>query len=158
MHATRAILFAALAATVSCFPSTKAPFLTARVSGSCSASDVSCSVQDSCCVPDNGILVLSVQWLTGYCASNSCNIQAPSNWTLHGLWPDDCSGNQVGFCDQSRQYTDVAQRVQSFDNNLYQQLLSSWVSFKGSDTDSYNTFWSHEWQRHGTCFSPASNT
>ncbi|RKO90419.1 hypothetical protein BDK51DRAFT_31534 [Blyttiomyces helicus] len=151
MHSVHAILIAGLAATASAVPSSN-PFLSPRAL-TCPATEVSCSSDstDSCCVPDNGILVVSVQWLTGFCPSNSCNINPPSVWTIpgeerrggmgargrrfwiadfcrrskvfkfkggscessltvllsffySGLWPDDCSGNQAGNYDESRQY------------------------------------------------------
>ncbi|RKO88592.1 ribonuclease T2-like protein [Blyttiomyces helicus] len=155
MHVARATLIAGFAAAASAVPSN--PFLSPRAL-TCPVSEVSCSggSTDSCCVPDNGILVLSVQWLTGYCASNSCNISPPNFWTIHGLWPDNCNGEQVGNCDKSRQYSDVAERLQAFDPSLFNTLQPVWPSFKGSDMSSYDAFWSHEWQKHGTCYSPAT--
>ncbi|RKO88173.1 ribonuclease T2-like protein [Blyttiomyces helicus] len=155
MHPVRATLIAGLTAAASAVPSNW--FLSPRAL-TCPASEVSCSSAstDSCCVPDNGILVLSVQWLTGYCASNSCNINPPNFWTIHGLWPDDCSGNQVGNCDDSRQYTDVAQQIQAFNPTLFKTLERVWPSFKGESLSAYDGFWSHEWQKHGTCYSPAT--
>ncbi|KAI9335361.1 ribonuclease T2 [Zopfochytrium polystomum] len=125
----------------------------------CSATTVACgsSSASSCCVPTNGELVLALQWLPGYCQSTSCSsgvlAGAPSNaWTLHGLWPDSCSGSQVSTCDSSRQYTDTQSRIQS--SSIYSDMLTYWISSSGD----YNTFWNHEWGKHGTCYSPADTS
>ncbi|KAJ3056062.1 ribonuclease T2-like [Rhizoclosmatium hyalinum] len=131
---------------------------------SCDASSVSCKAKaDSCCVPTNGVMVLAVQWLPGYCAGtgNRCTHDVldrlpKDKWTIHakkGLWPDDCDGFQVSDCDPKRTYRDAAKRIK--DSPLYKNMTDLWVSFKGGLDKDFNDFWSHEFAKHGTCYSPA---
>ncbi|KAJ1960946.1 hypothetical protein GGI12_003521 [Dipsacomyces acuminosporus] len=96
---------------------------------------------DSCCVPTYGLLVLVQQWVKGLGPSRQ--------FTLHGLWPDTCTGGQTGSsgCDSSRSYSDVGSIIQSVNPSLYDQLNTYWPSYKGDNS----AFWSHEWTKHGTC-------
>ncbi|KAJ3067623.1 ribonuclease T2-like [Rhizoclosmatium hyalinum] len=129
---------------------------------SCSASSVACTGStDSCCVPDNGNLVLSIQWLPGWCAVNDCAdgvlSSAPqATWSIHGLWPDTCDSTQPprNGCDRSRQYQNINDILSG--TAIYNDLTNYWISYKGADIDSYNSFWVHEWGVHGTCYSPAN--
>ncbi|KAH8914203.1 ribonuclease T2 [Atractiella rhizophila] len=73
------------------------------------------------------------------------------SWTIHGLWPDLCDGGFNDTCDSSRQYSG--------------SKLSGWLSQKAPDTLSFmqsywqdisgddESFWEHEWGKHGTCIS-----
>ncbi|GJJ13803.1 hypothetical protein Clacol_008060 [Clathrus columnatus] len=37
----------------------------------------------------------------------------PQNWTVHGLWPDNCDGSFEENCDSSRDYTNITQILES---------------------------------------------
>ncbi|KAJ3077183.1 hypothetical protein HDU98_007568 [Podochytrium sp. JEL0797] len=95
--------------------------LSAAAIDQCDASIVACSPQaTSCCVPTNGVMVLALQWLPGYCKSirDKCTHDVldriPQNqWTIHGLWPDNCQGYQVSDCDTKRAYSDVSKRLKA---------------------------------------------
>ncbi|KAI9353574.1 ribonuclease T2-like protein [Obelidium mucronatum] len=127
----------------------------------CDNSIVSCtSKADACCVPTNGVMVLALQWLPGYCKSinDRCTHDVldripQDQWTIHGLWPDNCQGYQVSDCDTKRVYSDTANRVKN--TGIYRNLTTYWVSFKGGKESDFNDFWGHEWSKHGTCYSPA---
>ncbi|KAJ3170877.1 ribonuclease T2-like [Irineochytrium annulatum] len=105
-------------------------------------------------------MVLALQWLPGYCAVNACSFdqtKIPSNrWTIHGLWPDTCSGAQVATCDSARQYTDVYTRLQG--SSIFNDMTTYYLSYNGLTASGYNSFWSHEWGKHGTCYSPAATS
>ncbi|ORX81000.1 RNase Sy [Basidiobolus meristosporus CBS 931.73] len=112
---------------------------------SCPIDGVSCAVSnaDSCCVPSYGIIVLTQQWIPGYGPKDA--------FTLHGLWPDTCSGAQgpSDGCDPSRAYTNVGQIVQGANSSLYDLMNVYWPSYNGDN----GVFWEHEWGKHGTCVS-----
>ncbi|KAF9350018.1 ribonuclease T2-like [Mortierella sp. AD094] len=123
-------------------------YLTRRAT--CPANVLSCSSQssgvNSCCLPSMGLLVLTQQWYQGLGPSNQ--------FTMHGLWPDTCSGGQgpTNGCDSSRVYTDVGTRLQNYAGSS-SQFLSDMDTYWSSYTGDNNSFWSHEWSKHGTCVS-----
>ncbi|KXN71523.1 base non specific RNase Rh [Conidiobolus coronatus NRRL 28638] len=97
---------------------------------------------DSCCSPKMGVLVLALQWIED---------SGPSDqWTLHGLWPNNCDGSHgpSDGCDDDRNYDNMAQIVAQ-DRALESQMNEYWSSYKGDNP----AFWSHEWNKHGTCLS-----
>ncbi|KAJ3287370.1 ribonuclease T2-like [Borealophlyctis nickersoniae] len=150
MSASKTLILAVLATTAAA-----SPLLQARQT--CPANAVACdsTPDNACCVADNGVLIIAQQWLKGYCAVNSCSISSlPSTWTMHGVWPDTCSGSQVSGCTTNNQWTDVESRVSGTDSTLYSNMKSYWISYTGDN----NAFWSHEWSKHGTCYSPASQS
>lgn len=56
-------------------------------------------------------------------------------WTLHGLWPqwgESCSREKFDY----NEISDLADKLNEY-----------WPSCNGSSKD----FWSHEWEKHGTC-------
>ncbi|KAG0251151.1 ribonuclease T2-like [Actinomortierella ambigua] len=113
----------------------------------CPVDVVTCSAEangvDACCLPDNGQLLLVQQWLPGY--------GPPTEFTMHGLWPNTCSNGIIGFCDDSRKYTDIEARLNSYPggSSLVKDLHTFWPSYKNDN----NAFWAHEWSKHGTCLS-----
>ncbi|EXJ73649.1 uncharacterized protein A1O5_03411 [Cladophialophora psammophila CBS 110553] len=92
----------------------------------------------------------------------------PNNsWTIHGLWPDLCTGGFDAFCDSSRSHSDIRsvlrhavedqdQDREDHDGNsseMIDDLLSFmetyWLSLDGD----HEHLWAHEWNKHGTCIS-----
>ncbi|ESK90949.1 ribonuclease t2 [Moniliophthora roreri MCA 2997] len=61
------------------------------------------------------------------------------SWTVHGLWPNNCDDTFEQFCDPSRAYTNLTSSRGKFDSGF-------WVSLDGDD----ESFWEHEWGKHGT--------
>ncbi|KAF9356323.1 ribonuclease T2-like [Mortierella sp. AD094] len=121
-----------------------------RRQATCPANVLSCSSDsngvDGCCLPDMGLIVLVQQWYQGLGPSNQ--------FTMHGLWPDTCSGGQgpSNGCDSSRVYSDIETRLQNYANadpNMLDNMNTYWSSYTGDN----NSFWSHEWSKHGTCVS-----
>ncbi|KAG0203512.1 ribonuclease T2-like [Mortierella sp. GBA30] len=116
----------------------------------CPADVLSCSSAssglDSCCVPSMGVLLLVQQWYNGLGPSDQ--------FTMHGLWPDTCSGGQGPStgCDSSRVYSDVSTRLQNY-AGASQSFLNDMNTYWSSYTGDNNSFWSHEWSKHGTCVS-----
>lgn len=75
----------------------------------------------------------------------------PNNsWTIHGLWPDKCDGTYEANCDPSREYTNITAILQSYGKtDLLEYMSTYWKDYQGND----ETFWEHEWGKHGTCIS-----
>ncbi|CDH53821.1 ribonuclease t2 [Lichtheimia corymbifera JMRC:FSU:9682] len=137
---TAAIAASCLIAAASAFPTNLL-----KRQDSCPADALSCSASsgDSCCTPENGLLVHVQQWSPGYGPSDA--------FTLHGLWPDTCNGGIPGSgdsgCDSSRNYDDVGSIIKEKDSSLYNSMNTYWPSNKGDNSE----FWTHEWNKHGTC-------
>ncbi|KAG0201789.1 ribonuclease T2-like [Mortierella sp. GBA30] len=121
-----------------------------RRAETCPADVLSCSSGSSgvssCCLPEMGLLLLVQQWYSTLGPANE--------FTMHGLWPDTCSGGQgpANGCDASRVYTDIESRLQNYANapaGFLNDMNTYWSSYKGDN----NAFWAHEWSKHGTCVS-----
>ncbi|GMY33704.1 ribonuclease 2 [Fagus crenata] len=87
------------------------------------------------------------------CSSNACcrRSNAPTEFTIHGLWPDYNDGTWPACCSKS-----------NFDekkiSTLHDALEKYWPSLScGSSSTCHGTkgpFWAHEWEKHGTCSFP----
>ncbi|KAL8678737.1 MAG: hypothetical protein Q9186_004928 [Xanthomendoza sp. 1 TL-2023] len=100
---------------------------------------------DTCCFNAPGGLLLQTQfWDTN-------PPTGPSNsWTVHGLWPDNCDGTYEQYCDQSRQYTNITAIISAAgQTDLLNYMNTYWKDYQGND----ESFWEHEWGKHGTCIS-----
>lgn len=75
----------------------------------------------------------------------------PSNsWTMHGLWPDFCDGSFESNCDSSRTHSNIRQILQQGGGQAALSYMDTyWKDQYGND----ESFWSHEWNKHGTCVS-----
>ncbi|KAJ5901522.1 Ribonuclease T2 [Penicillium taxi] len=70
------------------------------------------------------------------------------SWTIHGLWPDNCDGTYQSRCDSSRNYGSVTGILQTQNRTeLLSYMKHYWLDINGDD----ESFWEHEWQKHGTC-------
>ncbi|KAL8276342.1 hypothetical protein RQP46_011267 [Phenoliferia psychrophenolica] len=132
------------------------------------------TIQNTCCSPTPGALVLATQYWNTYTGLESSGQFLPENsWTIHGLWPDFCDGSYTQYCDLSRQYdpspspnttnglangtvvpawkgetmTDLLKRFGRRD--LLSYISGFWVG-RGSSSDS---LWAHEFSKHATCTS-----
>ncbi|KAL7782873.1 ribonuclease T2 [Trichoderma afarasin] len=74
----------------------------------------------------------------------------PNNsWTIHGLWPDNCDGTYEQNCDNSRAYTNITAILQEQDPCTLEYMQTYWKDYTGND----ESFWEHEFGKHGTCIS-----
>ncbi|KAJ6257463.1 hypothetical protein Dda_7248 [Drechslerella dactyloides] len=72
------------------------------------------------------------------------------SWTLHGLWPDNCDGTWEQFCDKTRESSDITAVMNKFKRTeTLSYMQKYWKSNDGND----DSFWQHEWNKHGTCMS-----
>ncbi|TVY19483.1 Ribonuclease T2-like [Lachnellula arida] len=114
----------------------------------CSNPALSCSSStstDLCCLNSPGGQLLQTQfWDTSPSTGPS------DSWTIHGLWPDHCDGTYDSNCDTSRAYTNITDILKSFDKtDLLDYMNSYWLDEDGDN----ESFWEHEWGKHGTCIS-----
>ena len=64
-----------------------------------------------------------------------------TDFNIHGMWPNNWDGTYPQNCGST------PFSITSSTQNL---LETCWVSYNGSP----QTFWEHEWSKHGTCVSP----
>ncbi|THV90922.1 ribonuclease T2 [Aureobasidium pullulans] len=123
--------------------------LAAAVAKSCPASSpISCqttgTIQNTCCTEVQG-QVLQVQFWDSSPATGPAN-----SWTIHGLWPDNCDGTYEATCDSSRAYTDIGCILEDKGHgDILTYMETYWKDYQGDD----ESFWEHEWSKHGTCYS-----
>ncbi|KAI9591817.1 ribonuclease T2-like protein [Syncephalis fuscata] len=108
--------------------------------------ELSCSAKknaNSCCSPTMGLMVFTQQWYPSLGPSDQ--------FTMHGLWPDNCDGTYgpSDGCDSERNYDNLGQIIEEGDAELFKNMNTYWPSYKGDAP----AFWSHEWNKHGTCVS-----
>ena len=102
-------------------------------------------VENSCCFESPGGIFLQTQFW-----DYSPPIGKDDEWTLHGLWPDNCDGSYEQFCDNS---LNINRNVKAIivgkfnDEELYDKMTRYWKNFNGDDA----SLWQHEFNKHGTC-------
>ncbi|KAH8085381.1 ribonuclease T2-like protein [Filobasidium floriforme] len=101
---------------------------------------------DTCCTESpGGHLLLTEFWNTG-----KDSVGPNTTWTVHGLWPDNCDGSYESYCDPARELQNVTAVIEaSGDQELLGYMNALWKSNTGDD----ESFWEHEFNKHGTCLS-----
>ncbi|KAL5345173.1 Ribonuclease T2 precursor (RNase T2) [Pseudogymnoascus australis] len=121
---------------------------------SCSNPQLSChnttAQADLCCFnAPGGQLLLTQFWDTDPSTGPA------DAWTIHGLWPDHCDGTYDANCDPSREYSNITAILNSFGKtDLLTYMDTNWKDYQGDD----ESFWEHEWNKHGTCISTLDTT
>lgn len=93
--------------------------------------------------------VFAQSWPPGTCADaprehHTCNIgKDVETWTIHGLWPS--LGDTKGPLECNKSWPFDFSKIAS----LQSQLMIYWPNLY-NDTP-LNSFWEHEWDKHGTC-------
>ncbi|UPX15714.1 Ribonuclease T(2) [Ascochyta rabiei] len=102
------------------------------------------TIQNTCCTEAQG-QILQVQFWDSSPATGPAN-----SWTIHGLWPDNCDGTYKSTCDSSRAYTDISCTLKNRGaTDILNYMETYWKDYQGND----ESFWEHEWSKHGTCYS-----
>ncbi|KAK9880053.1 hypothetical protein WA026_008563 [Henosepilachna vigintioctopunctata] len=104
-------------------------------------------------LPDWDYLMYSQRWPISACVaweekskSNVCSLpKDPNTWLVHGLWPTKTGTNGPNKCNSAIHF-DPDQLEPLLDD-----LNNHWTNIEGH-TKQYS-FWSHEWNKHGTCAS-----
>ncbi|KAF1830553.1 ribonuclease T2 [Decorospora gaudefroyi] len=115
----------------------------------CPNAQLSChnttAVTDTCCFNAPGGQFLLTQFWDASPATGP-----DDSWTVHGLWPDHCDGTFDANCDSTRAYSNITAILNSFGaTDLLSYMNTYWKDYKGND----ESFWYHEWAKHGTCIS-----
>lgn len=91
------------------------------------------------------MFLLATEWPQTACLMHSGGCSIADNvttFTVHGLWPDNYSGDDPFYCDG-----------ESFDldklNDLLPLMHQLWPNVYADNT-AYS-FWKHEWDKHGKC-------
>ncbi|XP_033642302.1 ribonuclease Oy-like [Asterias rubens] len=107
-------------------------------------------------IPDWDYLLFVVQWPESFClyynASRSTNSdqkciipRGVRDWTVHGTWPTKIGTEGPTNCNNT--WTFDFSKVK----DLESQLQKVWPDLLSGST--YDSFWAHEWDKHGTCAS-----
>ncbi|EJD37105.1 ribonuclease T2 [Auricularia subglabra TFB-10046 SS5] len=120
-----------------------------RIASSCSTTgSASCSnssAAGTCCLEAPGGLLLQTQFWDANPSTGPTD-----SWTVHGLWPDNCDGTFESNCDSSRAYTNLASLLSAQGASSTVSFMQTfWKDINGDD----ESFWEHEWSKHGTCLS-----
>ncbi|KZV89341.1 ribonuclease T2 [Exidia glandulosa HHB12029] len=120
-----------------------------RIASSCSttgtASCTNTTATGTCCLEGPGGLLLQTQFWDANPSTGPTN-----SWTVHGLWPDNCDGTFEQNCDSSRAYTGIASLLTAQGASSTLSFMQEfWKDISGDD----ESFWEHEWSKHGTCLS-----
>jgi ribonuclease I len=71
-----------------------------------------------------------------------------NGWSIHGLWP------QYDEPKNNKKYPTFCRQVE-FDINKIKDLLpeleKKWYSYDGTSIPRDESFWKHEWEKHGSC-------
>ncbi|KAH3688795.1 hypothetical protein WICPIJ_000239 [Wickerhamomyces pijperi] len=103
--------------------------------------------QDLCCFEYPGGLVLQTQFWNYDPA-----LGGDDQWTIHGLWPDNCDGSYEEFCDSSldikpEEIEPLLKQHGALD--LLQNMKDRWFNNEGPQEE----LWAHEFNKHATCYS-----
>lgn len=115
----------------------------ANVPLSCSAPSLPSGVDKCCFETPGGVLLLTQFW--DYAPSNG----PTDEFTIHGLWPDNCDGTYEASCDASLNIKGSVQSIvqdQFGDSALYSYMSGHWKGLNGDED-----LWTHEFNKHGTC-------
>ena len=125
-----------------------APLVTAQAKACPTDGPLSCqnttAQTDTCCFNAPGGSLLQTQFWDYNPATGPSD-----SWTIHGLWPDHCDGTYDANCDASRAYTNITQILQTGSSATLSYMQTYWKDYQGND----ESFWEHEWSKHGTCIS-----
>lgn len=100
-------------------------------------------IEDSCCFEYPGGVILLTQFWDYHPATGP-----KDEFTLHGLWPDNCDGSFEQFCNASLEIDNPSEIVSYYDEQLLKDMQYYWKDFQGND----EKFWIHEFNKHGTCY------
>lgn len=91
--------------------------------------------------------LLVVRWAGSGCLTQPSGCAVPSSaadWNLHGIWPNRNNTQWPSFCDDADKFD-----LNALGSSLVSQMNVYWTNF--DDPTSGSDFWSHEWDKHGTC-------
>ncbi|XP_027098404.1 extracellular ribonuclease LE-like [Coffea eugenioides] len=102
-----------------------------------------------CVAQDFDFFYFVQQWPGSYCDTDQgccypSNGKPASDFGIHGLWPTNNDGSYPSNCDSSNPF-DISKI-----SDLVSRMEQDWPSL-ACPSSGGTTFWSHEWDKHGTC-------
>ena len=98
------------------------------------------------------IYVYAYSWTPGFCHGQNypgCVEPLPywtTNFTVHGLWPQYATNGYPSTCTSEPFDASIPQQIGE------NKMIQYWPDVQYDVTSaSYNSFWQHEWTKHGTC-------
>jgi len=102
--------------------------------------------------PPPQIYVYAYSWTPGFCHGQKypgCTNPLPywtSNFTIHGLWPQYATSGYPASCTTEPFDTTIPQQIGET------KMIQYWPDVQyDENSPSYDSFWQHEWTKHGTC-------
>jgi ribonuclease T2 len=95
-------------------------------------------------VADNSYdyLAYALQWVPYSCYhSSSPGCSLGNSMSIHGVWPSRNDGSYPQYCTSAKYDPSAISSIRD-------QMNHDWPSLKDSN---YDSFWSHEYEKHGTC-------
>ncbi|XP_058790236.1 ribonuclease Phyb-like [Phymastichus coffea] len=94
--------------------------------------------------PQTSCWNLNKVWTTQKYACSMCQMPKNKNiWTIHGLWPSNKHGKHPSNCNDEKYNPNL------LSSSLRTMMKEKWPTFNLKL--SIDSFWSHEWSKHGTC-------
>ena len=85
------------------------------------------------------------QYTPTFCENKTCvKGQEPERMTIHGMWPNSMS---YGESDRFSYCTNEKFSTSALTDETLKRMNCAWPSSTGTNEG----FWSHEWEKHGTC-------
>ncbi|RYP78278.1 hypothetical protein DL770_006917 [Monosporascus sp. CRB-9-2] len=99
---------------------------------------------DACCfIYPGGRLLLTQFWDEKLHVGG-----AETDWTLHGLWPDQCDGSYDQYCGITPQFDNITNILESFgQSELLDSMNRYWIAKYGTN----DHLWAHEYNKHAAC-------
>lgn len=98
------------------------------------------------------IYVYAYSWTPGFCYNQNypgCSNSLPywgSNFTIHGLWPQYINTGYPSSCTTELFDTTIPEQIGE------STMIQYWPDVQyTTDDPQYDSFWIHEWSKHGTC-------
>ncbi|KAL9931550.1 hypothetical protein V8E36_009547 [Tilletia maclaganii] len=125
-----------------------------------SAYPISYNDSETCCYngaitaggEESGLVLQTQFWDT---EATSINPGPANSTTVHGLWPDYCSGRYPQFCTADTGIpayngSEIRALIGKYEPALLKYMDTTWTDYQDPDPSS---FWAHEQNKHATCFS-----
>lgn len=99
------------------------------------------------------IFVFAQSWQPEFCYNQPTYVGCATpdaDWnkyfTIHGLWPQYSTGGYPADCTDEA-FDDSTPQAVGYDN-----MVKNWPNVQAAEGSAdYDSFWEHEWSKHGTC-------
>ena len=109
-------------------------------------------LSNAICQEQSQIYVYAYSWTPGFCHNqNYPGCMDPllyweSNFTIHGLWPQYSVSGYPASCTTEPFDTAIPAQIGE------EKMVQYWPNVQSTEnSSSYDSFWEHEWSKHGTC-------